>query len=157
MDLRGVHVPLVTPFDDNGVVDTKAISHITEVMIANGISGIVAAGTTGEAYALNFEERQTVIDTIVKQVHGRVPVLAGVGGMSTKEAIKQAALLSLKLELKSCPHYIVIIAYHGISFFIIYLIFKSQFNYSYIINLISNASYNLWYFMEFMLLSIKYF
>ena len=90
MDLSGVHVPLVTPFDSNGVVDTKSIAHITEVMIANGISGIVAAGTTGEAYALNFEERQTVIDTIVKQVHGRVPVLAGVGGMSTKEAIKQA-------------------------------------------------------------------
>ena len=68
MDLSGVHVPLVTPFDSNGVVDTKSIAHIAEVMIANGISGIVAAGTTGEAYALNFEERQTVIDTIVKQV-----------------------------------------------------------------------------------------
>ena len=56
MDLSGVHVPLVTPFDNNGVVDTKSIAHITEVMIANGISGIVAAGTTGEAYALNFDE-----------------------------------------------------------------------------------------------------
>ncbi|MEY3607033.1 MAG: 4-hydroxy-tetrahydrodipicolinate synthase, partial [Actinomycetota bacterium] len=52
MDLSGVHVPLVTPFDSNGVVDTKSIAHIAEVMIANGISGIVAAGTTGEAYAL---------------------------------------------------------------------------------------------------------
>jgi 4-hydroxy-tetrahydrodipicolinate synthase len=54
MDLSGVHVPLVTPFDSNGVVDTKSIAHIAEVMIANGISGIVAAGTTGEAYALEL-------------------------------------------------------------------------------------------------------
>ena len=110
MDLSGVHVPLVTPFDDNGVVDTKSIAHITEVMIANGISGIVAAGTTGEAYALNFEERQTVIDAIVKQVHGRVPVLAGVGGMSTKEAIKQAQLaLELKCDglMVAAPAYVL--------------------------------------------------
>jgi 4-hydroxy-tetrahydrodipicolinate synthase len=79
-------------------------------MIANGISGIVAAGTTGEAYALNFEERQTVIDTIVKQVHGRVPVLAGVGGMSTKEAIKQAQLaLELKCDglMVAAPAYVL--------------------------------------------------
>ena len=110
MDLSGVHVPLVTPFDSNGVVDTKSIAHIAEVMIANGISGIVAAGTTGEAYALNFEERQTVIDTIVKQVHGRVPVLAGVGGMSTKEAIKQAQLaLELKCDglMVAAPAYVL--------------------------------------------------
>lgn len=110
MDLSGVHVPLVTPFDNNGVVDTKSIAHITEVMIANGISGIVAAGTTGEAYALNFEERQTVIDTIIKQVHGRVPVLAGVGGMSTKEAVKQAQLaLELKCDglMVAAPAYVL--------------------------------------------------
>ena len=42
MDLSGVHVPLVTPFDSNGVVDTKSIAHIAEVVIANGSSGIVA-------------------------------------------------------------------------------------------------------------------
>ena len=110
MDLRGIHVPLVTPFDSSGVVDTKSIAHITEVMIANGISGIVAVGTTGEAYALNFEERQTVIDTVVKQVHGRVPVLSGVGGMSTKEAIKQSQLaLELKCDglMVAAPAYVL--------------------------------------------------
>jgi 4-hydroxy-tetrahydrodipicolinate synthase len=66
-------------------------------MLANNLSGIVAAGTTGEAYALTFEERRTVISTIVSQVKGRVPVLAGIGGMSTGEAIKQVKLAA---ELK---------------------------------------------------------
>jgi 4-hydroxy-tetrahydrodipicolinate synthase len=66
-------------------------------MLANNLSGIVAAGTTGEAYALTFEERRTVISTIVSQVKGRVPVLAGIGGMSTGEAIKQTKLAA---ELK---------------------------------------------------------
>lgn len=110
MNLSGVHVPLITPFDNNGVVDTKAISHLVEVMIANGISGIVAAGTTGEAYALNFDERQTVTDTIRKQVNGRVPVLAGVGGMSTREAIKQAQLaVELKCDglMVAAPAYVL--------------------------------------------------
>ena len=97
MNLDGVHVPLVTPFDSSGGVDAKGISHLVEVMLANNLSGIVAAGTTGEAYALTFEERQTVISTIVKQVNGRVPVLAGIGGMSTGEAIKQSKLAA---ELK---------------------------------------------------------
>lgn len=110
MDLSGVHVPLITPFDSNGIVDTKSISNIVEVMLANGLSGIVAAGTTGEAYALTFEERQTVIDTIRKQVNGRVPVLAGVGGMSTKEAIKQAQLaVELKCDglMVAAPAYVL--------------------------------------------------
>ena len=110
MNLSGVHVPLITPFDNNGVVDTKAISHLVEVMIANGISGIVAAGTTGEAYALNFDERQTVTDTIRKQVNGRVPVLAGVGGMSTREAIKHAQLaVELKCDglMVAAPAYVL--------------------------------------------------
>jgi hypothetical protein len=89
MNLAGVHVPLVTPFDSSGDVDAKSIAHLVEVMLANNLSGIVAAGTTGEAYALTFEERRTVISTIVSQVKGRVPVLAGIGGMSTGEAIKQ--------------------------------------------------------------------
>jgi 4-hydroxy-tetrahydrodipicolinate synthase len=110
VNLSGVHVPLITPFDNNGVVDTKAISHLVEVMIANGISGIVAAGTTGEAYALNFDERQTVTDTIRKQVNGRVPVLAGVGGMSTREAIKHAQLaVELKCDglMVAAPAYVL--------------------------------------------------
>ena len=97
MNLAGVHVPLVTPFDSSGDVDAKSIAHLVEVMLANNLSGIVAAGTTGEAYALTFEERRTVISTIVSQVKGRVPVLAGIGGMSTGEAIKQVKLAA---ELK---------------------------------------------------------
>lgn len=92
MSFSGVYVPVITPFDESGHVDKKALSEFVEVMIGNGVDGIVAVGTTGEAYALTFDERHHVISTVVKQTAGRVPVLAGVGGLSTHEAIDQAGL-----------------------------------------------------------------
>ncbi len=92
MSFSGVYVPVITPFDEAGHVDVKQLSHVVEVLLTNGVDGVVAVGTTGEAYALTFDERHHVISAVVKQVAGRVPVLAGVGGMSTHEAIDQAGL-----------------------------------------------------------------
>ena len=110
MDLTGVHVPLITQFDDAGQVDARAISEFVEIMLANGVNGIVATGTTGEAYALTMEERELVISTIQKQVAGRVPVLAGVGGMSTNEAVAQSKLakrLSVDGLMVAAPAYVL--------------------------------------------------
>lgn len=92
MKFQGVYVPIITPFDAAGNIDKKALADFTDVMIANGVDGIVAVGTTGEAYALTMDERHAVISTVIKQAAGRVPVLAGVGGLSTNEAVGQAAL-----------------------------------------------------------------
>jgi 4-hydroxy-tetrahydrodipicolinate synthase len=92
MNFDGVYAPIITPFDDSGAVDRDALAHFVDVLIAAGIDGLVAVGTTGEAYALTIDERHTVISTVVKQAAGRVPVLAGVGGLSTNEAVGQAAL-----------------------------------------------------------------
>lgn len=92
MQFDGLIVPIITQFDKDGQIDAKAIAHFTEVLIANGVNGIVACGTTGEAYAMSLEERELVISTVLKQAAGRVQVLSGVGGMATNQALEQAKL-----------------------------------------------------------------
>ena len=81
MKLTGLYVPVITQFDAAGEVQLDRVQEWTERMIAHGVNGIVAVGTTGEAYALSLAERAAVATAVVKQVAGRVPVLAGVGGM----------------------------------------------------------------------------
>ena len=90
MAFPGVLVPLVTPFTDDGALDLDSMPAVVEFMLAAGVSGVVAAGTTGEGYALSTQERRDVISSVIATVAGRVPVLAGVGGMATREAVAQA-------------------------------------------------------------------
>jgi 4-hydroxy-tetrahydrodipicolinate synthase len=92
MKLTGLYVPAITQFGANEEVELNRVQEWAEILIQNGVDGIVAVGTTGEAYALSLEERAEVAKAIVKQVAGRVPVLAGVGGMSTREAIAHAVI-----------------------------------------------------------------
>lgn len=92
MRLTGLHVPVITQFDASGEVQLDRVQEWTERMLAHGVNGIVAVGTTGEAYALSLAERADVAGAVVAQVAGRVPVLAGVGGMSTREAIEHARI-----------------------------------------------------------------
>jgi len=92
VNLAGVYVPLITRFDEAGHVDKKANQEFIEVMLANGVTGVVVGGTTGEGYALTLDERHHVLATAIKQVNGRIPVMAGVGGVSTNEALDHAAM-----------------------------------------------------------------
>lgn len=92
MQFDGLVVPAITQFDETGQVDAKGVAEFTEVLISQGVHGIVACGTTGEAYSLTPDERHLVISTVMKQVAGRVPVLSGVGGMSTNTALDHASL-----------------------------------------------------------------
>jgi 4-hydroxy-tetrahydrodipicolinate synthase len=92
MKLTGLYVPVITQFDANGEIELGRTQEWTELIISHGVDGIVAVGTTGEAYALSLEERAQVANAVVKQVGGRVPVLAGVGGMATREAIQHALI-----------------------------------------------------------------
>lgn len=98
MDLTGVYVPLVTPFDESGRIDQAQLGAAVEAMVAAGVHGIVACGTTGEGYALSLEERRAVTARIKEVVAGKVPILGGVGGMSTDQALDHA-LLAKALEL----------------------------------------------------------
>ncbi len=90
--LEGIYVPLVTPFDEQGQIHIEELRSLIAFMLESGVAGFVAVGTTGEGYALSFDERRLVLTTIVDCVEGALPVLAGVGGMSTHEAIDQAIL-----------------------------------------------------------------
>lgn len=90
--MRGIYVPLVTPFDSSGRIDLPALDAVVEALLAAGVDGVVACGTTGEGYALTLEERRAVLGRVREVVAGRVPVLAGVGGSSTNEALDHAHL-----------------------------------------------------------------
>jgi len=85
----GSIVAIVTPFK-NGEVDEEAFRDLIEFQIVNGTSAIVPCGTTGESATLNVEEHARVIDIALQAVKKRVPVIAGAGGNSTREAIELA-------------------------------------------------------------------
>jgi 4-hydroxy-tetrahydrodipicolinate synthase len=86
---RGSFTALVTPFK-NGSVDEKAFRELVDWQIAEGTKGLVPVGTTGESPTLSHEEHRNVVEWCVGQARGRVPVVAGAGSNSTKEAIDLA-------------------------------------------------------------------
>jgi 4-hydroxy-tetrahydrodipicolinate synthase len=107
MTFQGVLTAIVTPFHDRGV-DLDALKRLVERQIESGISGLVPCGTTGEAPTLSAEEHLQVIDAVVAQVAGRVPVLAGIGSNDTATAIqnaKNAELSGAQGVLATVPYY----------------------------------------------------
>ncbi len=84
---RGAITALVTPFRD-GRVDEGAYRQLIDWQIAQGVSGLVPCGTTGESATLTHEEHNRVIDIAVEEARGRVPVIAGTGSNSTAEAVR---------------------------------------------------------------------
>ncbi len=83
---KGAIVAIVTPFQ-NYAVDEDQLRKLVEFQIANGISGIVPCGTTGESPTLDNEEHIRVIEICVETANKRVPIIAGTGSNSTAEAI----------------------------------------------------------------------
>jgi 4-hydroxy-tetrahydrodipicolinate synthase len=86
---RGSFTALVTPFK-NGSLDEKAFRDLVEWQIAEGTNGLVPVGTTGESPTLSHEEHRQVVEWCVDQARRRVPVVAGAGSNSTKEAVELA-------------------------------------------------------------------
>jgi 4-hydroxy-tetrahydrodipicolinate synthase len=86
-NFRGSFTALVTPFK-NGSVDEKVFRDLVEWQIAEGTNGLVPVGTTGESPTLSHDEHNKVVEWCVDQAKGRVPVVAGAGSNSTKEAIE---------------------------------------------------------------------
>jgi 4-hydroxy-tetrahydrodipicolinate synthase len=88
-NFRGSFTALVTPFT-NGSVDEKAFRALVDWQIEEGTNGLVPVGTTGESPTLSHEEHREVVEWCVNQARGRVPVVAGAGSNSTKEAVDLA-------------------------------------------------------------------
>jgi len=78
---------LVTPMNDDGSIDFKSYLNLLEFHINNSSDGVVLVGTTGEAPTIDFDEHLKLIQEGVKFINGRIPVIAGTGANSTKEAI----------------------------------------------------------------------
>ena len=83
---KGSNVALITPFKNNEL-DIEAYIKIIHFHLDNGTNGLVPAGTTGESPTLNHAEHQKVIELCIKESNGKIPVIAGTGSNSTKEAI----------------------------------------------------------------------
>src|SRR6478735_2491839 len=88
MKLRGIIPPVVTPFKDDHELDLKRLKAFIDWQIECGVHGIFVLGTTGEFYALDEREKQTVIATAVAHCRGRSPVYAGTGAETTREVIR---------------------------------------------------------------------
>ncbi len=81
---------LVTPMHDDGSLDLPRLKSLLDWHIAEGSDGVVVVGTTGESPTVNVDEHCLLIKTTVEHVAGRIPVIAGTGANSTKEAIELA-------------------------------------------------------------------
>ncbi len=85
--IAGSMVALVTPFDAQGRLDWDSLAKLVDFHLQEGTNAIVAVGTTGESATLDVEEHIQVIRRVVDQVKGRIPVIAGTGANSTREAV----------------------------------------------------------------------
>src|SRR4051812_17819464 len=90
--LTGTITALVTPFQKDQSVAYDDLRKLVEFQIKSGINGLVPVGTTGESPTLSHEEHLDVVRAVVEAVRGRVPVIAGTGSNSTKEAVELTTL-----------------------------------------------------------------
>jgi 4-hydroxy-tetrahydrodipicolinate synthase len=88
--LVGCGTALVTPFTASGAVDETALRRLVRRQIEEGIHFLVPCGTTGESPTLSLAERRRVVEIVVEQVNGRVPIAAGAGGYDTHEVVEAA-------------------------------------------------------------------
>ena len=88
LKLEGIFVPHITPFKHNGEINEGALRELIQFWVQGGLSGLVPCGSNGEAPYLLREERKRVIEIVVDEVNGKVPVIAGTGAIGTKETIQ---------------------------------------------------------------------
>ena len=105
--IRGSITALITPFR-NGELDEPAFKRLVEWQIAEGTHGLVPVGTTGESPTLSHQEHMRVVELCVQTARGRVPVIAGAGSNSTREAIeltRHAKAVGADAALSVAPYY----------------------------------------------------
>lgn len=108
MKFKGALTAMVTPFLENGEIDEDGLRKNVEFQIKNGIHGLVPVGTTGESATLSYEEHIKVVEIVVDAAKGRVPVIAGTGSNSTREAImltREAKEVGADAALLITPYY----------------------------------------------------
>ena len=84
---KGIVPAMVTPISPDGKINVGALRKLTNYLIEGGVHGLFPVGSQGEFYALTFEEKKKVIEIVVEETRGRVPVYAGTGAITNREAI----------------------------------------------------------------------
>ena len=87
---KGAGVALITPMNEDGSVNYETLEKLIEFQIENGTDAIISCGTTGESATLSPEEHHNVVAFTIKQVNGRIPVIAGTGSNNTETALKRS-------------------------------------------------------------------
>jgi len=106
--IRGSIVALITPLHEDGSVDYPALRKLVDWHIDQGTHCIGVVGTTGESPTVSVEEHCEIIRVAVEQAAGRVPIMAGCGGNSTREAIalaQYAQKIGADCQLQVVPYY----------------------------------------------------
>src|SRR6516165_7613657 len=88
VQIRGIVPPVATPMQANEDLDLPRLRWFLDHLIENGVHGVFVLGTNSEFYALDEREKQEVVAAAVAHVNGRVPVFAGTGAESTREALR---------------------------------------------------------------------
>ena len=88
---RGAGTALITPFTKTGDLDEAAVRRLVRRQIDAGIHFLSPCGTTGENPTLSDAERLTIVEIVVDEAAGKVPILAGAGGYNTKEVVRSRA------------------------------------------------------------------
>ena len=90
--IKGVVVPILTPIDENELIDKKKLREQVDYVIEGGVLGILAFGSNGEFYVIEEDEMERGLKIMVDQAAGRVPVYFGIGAISTKKCCRVAKM-----------------------------------------------------------------
>lgn len=108
LKLEGSFVALITPMKKDRSIDEESVRKFVDFQIEQGTHGLVPCGTTGESATMTHDEHKRMIDIVIDQANGRVPIIAGTGSNSTKEALnltKHAENAGADAALIISPYY----------------------------------------------------
>ena len=89
-EIKGIIPPILTPMDEEENVNEKELRNQVNRLIGAGVHGIFAFGTNGEGYALSESEKESILEVVIEETAGRVPVYAGSGCITTKDTIRMS-------------------------------------------------------------------
>jgi 4-hydroxy-tetrahydrodipicolinate synthase len=110
LKLHGVIPALTTPFREDRSLDLEGFRHLIDIVLADGVHGLLVNGCTGESWALEEDERAQVFEAAVQQTGGRVPVIVGCGAMTARQAmakVRQAEHAGCDVVMIQPPSYVM--------------------------------------------------
>ena len=90
MQFDGIYTPVVTPYNSDYSLNSKALGDVINFLIEAGVQGLIVAGTTGEYYAQSMQERMDLMQKFKQVIGGRVPLIVGTGAIRTEDSIAYA-------------------------------------------------------------------